>query len=149
MQVFLMFCMAVTLYFAKEIPLEEQSTRHSSDSAPLLKDSQQHGRGLSHTTLGKLENGHESEIETGKANSNGPSDFNSNVKHDKADTLNDGPSAVLVNLLTSLRHLPPGMHSVLLVMALTWVCTSLTCNLPLCLLNACLSLFSHWFEYCS
>jgi len=34
----------------------------------------------------------------------------------------DGLGAVLVNILTSMRHLPPGMHSVLVVMALTWVC---------------------------
>jgi len=116
-----MFCMSVTLYFAKEVPLEAKSAQHSSDSAPLLKESQQHGHGLTQTTTGKLENGHDVEIEvTGKANSDRPSGFDSNVEHDKTEAF-DGPSAVLVNLLTSLRHLPPGMHSVLLVMALTWV----------------------------
>lgn len=41
------------------------------------------------------------------------------------DTFSDSPGAVLVNLLTSLRHLPPAMHSVLVVMALTWVCALL------------------------
>lgn len=41
--------------------------------------------------------------------------------NDQADSFNDSPAAVLVNLLTSLRHLPPAMHSVLIVMALTWV----------------------------
>lgn len=40
------------------------------------------------------------------------------------DIFSDSPGAVLVNLLTSLRHLPPAMHSVLVVMALTWVCAS-------------------------
>ncbi|KAL4573393.1 hypothetical protein LXL04_020196 [Taraxacum kok-saghyz] len=35
--------------------------------------------------------------------------------------LTRNPGAVLVNLLTSLRHLPVGMHSVLIVMALTWL----------------------------
>jgi len=134
-----MFCMAVTLYFAKEVPLEAKAAQHLSDSAPLLKDSRQPGRGLSQTTLGKLENGRDVEIEvTGKANSDRPSGFDSNIKHDKTEAF-DGPSAVLVNLLTSLRHLPPGMHSVLLVMALTWVCNTdfphdLSC-LSLCLLN--------------
>ncbi|KAG5240628.1 sucrose transport protein [Salix suchowensis] len=49
-----------------------------------------------------------------------------NVKHansvrDQNANFSDGPGAVLVNLLTSLRHLPPGMHSVLVVMALTWL----------------------------
>ncbi|EPS58915.1 hypothetical protein M569_15897, partial [Genlisea aurea] len=39
------------------------------------------------------------------------------------DGFHDKPGAVLVNLLTSLRHLPPAMHSVLAVMALTWVGT--------------------------
>lgn len=40
---------------------------------------------------------------------------------DQEETFIDGPGSVLVNLLTSLRHLPPAMHSVLIVMALTWV----------------------------
>ncbi|KAJ6318563.1 hypothetical protein OIU76_014004 [Salix suchowensis] len=49
-----------------------------------------------------------------------------NVKHansvrDQNANFSDGPGAVLVNLLTSLRHIPPGMHSVLVVMALTWL----------------------------
>ncbi|KAE8724827.1 Sucrose transport protein SUC3 [Hibiscus syriacus] len=37
------------------------------------------------------------------------------------EVFSDGPGAVSVNLLTSLRHLPPGMHSVLVVKALSWV----------------------------
>ncbi|ONK79720.1 uncharacterized protein A4U43_C01F9370 [Asparagus officinalis] len=120
-QAFLMFCMSITLYFAKEVPLEAKSAQHSSDSAPLLKDSEQRGHGSSRIIQRKQENGHDSEYEVAaKTNSNGPSDFDSNTRRDKEDTISDGPSAVLVNLLTSLRHLPPGMHSVLLVMALTW-----------------------------
>lgn len=106
--VFLMFCMSVTLYFAKEVPLETNESQRHSDSAPLLKGKQQHNR-----TPEKLEFSQQTEI-SGKANSNGPSNFVT------TDDFNNGPSAVLVNLLTSLRHLPPGMHSVLLVMALTW-----------------------------
>ncbi|XP_020275939.1 sucrose transport protein SUT4-like isoform X2 [Asparagus officinalis] len=118
---FLLSCMSVTLYFAKEVPLEAKSVQHLSDSAPLLKDSQHHSHGSSWTTPGKQENGHDSEyVVAAKTNSNGHSNFDLNSKHDKADAINAGPSAVLVNLLTSLRHLPPGMHSVLLVMALTW-----------------------------
>ncbi|CDY36888.1 BnaC08g09590D [Brassica napus] len=44
----------------------------------------------------------------------------SNNEH-QDETFIDGPGSVLVNLLTSLRHLPPAMHSVLIVMALTWL----------------------------
>jgi solute carrier family 45 protein 1/2/4 len=40
---------------------------------------------------------------------------------DQHESFNDGPGAVLVNLLTSMRHLPPAMNYVLLVMALSWL----------------------------
>ena len=46
----------------------------------------------------------------------------SNNEH-QDETYIDSPGSVLVNLLTSLRQLPPDMHSVLIVMALTWVST--------------------------
>ncbi|CAH1450376.1 unnamed protein product [Lactuca virosa] len=42
-------------------------------------------------------------------------------EEDQVETFNDNPWAVLVNLLTSLCHLPVGMHSMLIVMALTWL----------------------------
>ncbi|KAJ0963964.1 hypothetical protein J5N97_029086 [Dioscorea zingiberensis] len=55
-----------------------------------------------------------------KASSEDPSNFDSNAKKDGIEAFSDGPGAVLVKLLTSLRHLPPEMYSVLLVMAFTW-----------------------------
>ncbi|KAJ6793067.1 sucrose transport protein SUT4-like isoform X2 [Iris pallida] len=118
--VFLMFCLLVTLYYAKEVPLESKPAQQSSDSSPLLKETRQGGHRLSQATSGK-DNSHESDISmvAGKPNTNGNLDHG-NAKHNAVDALSDGPSAVLVKLLTSLRHLPPGMHSVLLVMALTW-----------------------------
>ncbi|CAI0627782.1 unnamed protein product [Linum tenue] len=49
--------------------------------------------------------------------------IHNNVEHvdGASESFDDGPGAVLVKLLTSLRHLPPGMHAVLVVMALTWL----------------------------
>ena len=55
-------------------------------------------------------NNHDHELRMNAKHANSVSDQNENFS--------DGPGAVLVNLLTSLRHLPPGMHSVLVVMAL-------------------------------
>ncbi|KAK4777876.1 hypothetical protein SAY87_018063 [Trapa incisa] len=45
----------------------------------------------------------------------------SQVNDAHSEILGDGPGAVMVKLLTNLRHLPPSVHSVLIVMALTWV----------------------------
>nr|XP_010940402.1 sucrose transport protein SUT4 isoform X1 [Elaeis guineensis] len=118
--VFLMFCLLVTLYFAKEVPLESRSAQHLSDSSPLLNNSQQRDHESSQANLGKQDSGRGSEI-LGKADSDGHLDFNSDVNRDQIEAFSDGPGAVLIKILTSLRHLPPGMHSVLLVMALTWV----------------------------
>ncbi|KAG1361226.1 sucrose transport protein SUT4 [Cocos nucifera] len=117
---FLMFCMLVTLYFAKEVPLEARPDQHLSDSSPLLNNSQQRAHVLSQANLGQHDSGQGSET-LGRANSDGHLDFNSDVNRDQIEAFSNGPGAVLVNILTSLRHLPPGMHSVLLVMALTWV----------------------------
>ncbi|XVE85899.1 hypothetical protein DITRI_Ditri17bG0128500 [Diplodiscus trichospermus] len=44
-----------------------------------------------------------------------------NSKDTNVEVFSDVPGAVLVNSLTSLRHLPPAMHSVLIVMALSWL----------------------------
>ncbi|KAJ4711730.1 putative Sucrose transport protein [Melia azedarach] len=121
--VFLTLCALVTIYFADEVPLTVNQPNHSLDSAPLLDDPQQNGLTLSKSKPNvpvvvasangnKAESGHE---------------HDANLKHfstqvaDSDGSFNDGPGAVLVNLLTSLRHLPPAMHSVLLVMALTWL----------------------------
>lgn len=116
-----MFCMLVTLYFAKEVPLEARPVPHLSDSSPLLNNSQQRDHVLSQANLVQHDSGQDSEILV-RANSDGHLDFNSDVNRDQIEAFSNGPGAVLVNILTSLRHLPPGMHSVLLVMALTWVC---------------------------
>lgn len=101
----------MTLYFAKEVPLAPKQP----DSAPLLQDLQIN----------------ESDPLTSKTEKhNSPRRYtmdNGEEKHQENnhDNFSDSPGAVLVNLLTSLRHLPPAMHSVLVVMALTWVCVSL------------------------
>ncbi|XP_008778274.2 sucrose transport protein SUT4-like isoform X2 [Phoenix dactylifera] len=116
---FLMFCMLVTLYFAKEVPLEARPAQHLSDSSPLLNNSLQRDHESSQANLGKQDSGRGSEI-LGKANSDGHLDFSSDVDQDHIEAFRDGPGSVLINILTSLRHLPSGMHSVLLVMALTW-----------------------------
>ncbi|KAG6426293.1 hypothetical protein SASPL_110515 [Salvia splendens] len=117
--VFLSLCTLVTLFFAKEVPLAH--TQHRlSDSAPLLDDHQINGSDLSKSKIDSesshhtLENKSERHYTTGDAGEQ--KDQNSSE-----DTFNDSPGAVLVNLLTSLRHLPPAMHSVLVVMALTWL----------------------------
>lgn len=112
--------MLVTLYFAKEVALEERPAQRLSDSSPLLNNSQQQDHESSQANLGKQDSGRGSEI-LGKANTDGHLDFNSDANRDQIEAFSDGPGAVLINILTSLRHLPPGMHSVLLVMALTWV----------------------------
>jgi hypothetical protein len=125
-QVFLTFCTLVTLYFADEVPLNVNQPRHLSDSAPLLNGSQQNGHELSTSesylpgldNLSGNGNNHDHELRMNSKHANSVGDQNENFS--------DGPGAVLVNLLTSLRHLPPGMHSVLVVMALTWVSTSIT-----------------------
>ncbi|KAG6585861.1 Sucrose transport protein SUC3, partial [Cucurbita argyrosperma subsp. sororia] len=43
------------------------------------------------------------------------------IEENHSESYYDGPATVVVKLLTSLRHLPPAMHSVLLVMALSWL----------------------------
>lgn len=120
---FLTFCTLVTLYFAKEIPLAPKQHHRLLDSAPLLDDPQQDGidnseskvlRNLVDHKVGKSVEG------TFEMN-RGTATVNTNAEEDGVETFNNSPGAVLVNLLTSLRHLPVGMHSVLIVMALTWL----------------------------
>nr|XP_009394464.1 PREDICTED: sucrose transport protein SUT4 isoform X3 [Musa acuminata subsp. malaccensis] len=121
--VFLTFCMLVTLYFAKEIPLEPKPAQHLSDSSPLLKDPEQYQHLSLQAKWEKLDNGHNSRINMmdDRASTDASVDFGHGSDRGQIEALDDGPTAVLVNILTSLRHLPPGMHSVLLVMALTWL----------------------------
>ncbi|KAL1327709.1 hypothetical protein AAHE18_13G321600 [Arachis hypogaea] len=94
--------------------------RRLSDSDPLLDEQQQNGfefsksKPLSNDINGKINEDHiEKDVELKHENLQAGEDHNENFM--------DGPGAVLVNLLTSLRHLPPAMHSVLVVMALTWL----------------------------
>ncbi|KAG2261601.1 hypothetical protein Bca52824_068680 [Brassica carinata] len=114
--VFLTICTLVTIYFAKEIPLASNKPTRIPDSAPLLDDLQPSGLEHSKSNHGAA-NGikyerveRDMDLQLGKSNS----------EH-QDETFIDGPGSVLVNLLTSLRHLPPAMHSVLIVMALTWL----------------------------
>ncbi|KAJ7943502.1 putative Sucrose transport protein [Quillaja saponaria] len=122
--VFLTLCTLVTIYFADEVPLTLSQPHHSSDSSPLLDSQQQDGLEFSklkpgipvindNVIGGNSDNAHERDINLEQVNSKS--------REDQNDSLMDGPGAVLVNLLTSLRHLPPAMHSVLIVMALTWL----------------------------
>lgn len=124
LQVFLTVCTLVTLYFAKEVPITSNKP-HLSDSAPLLDDPQHNGFDLSkskpdtpivdHVMGNRIENGYDMDKI--------PRDHNRIVGENHNEGFIDGPGAVMVNLLTSLRHLPPAMHSVLIVMALSWVCS--------------------------
>lgn len=120
--------MSVTLYFAEEIPLEpKDDAQGMSDSAPLLNGSRDDGCASHEPSDGRIPNGH-ADGNNVPANSNADDsrDTNSNANSDNSEAFNDGPGAVLVNILTSMRHLPGGMHSVLIVMALTWVCRQIT-----------------------
>lgn len=114
-QVFLTLCTLVTLYFAEEVPFTANGANRLSDSAPLLDDLQQNGLEMS-----KFNPDRPADTANGKTDID-IKHANSKDEDDQNHGFNDGPGAVLVNLLTSLRHLPPGMHSVLIVMALSWV----------------------------
>ncbi|XP_044490244.1 sucrose transport protein SUC3 isoform X2 [Mangifera indica] len=120
--VFLTLCTLVTICFADEVPLTVNQPNHLSDSAPLLDDPHQDGLVLSKSKPDKpipisfncnnADSVHERDV--------GQMHVNPKVE-DQDENFSDGPGAVLVNLLTSLRHLPPAMHSVLIVMALSWL----------------------------
>ncbi|CAH9090127.1 unnamed protein product [Cuscuta epithymum] len=123
--VFLALCTLITLYFAKEVPLAAMQFHRLSDSSPLLDSPPDTGFDISQpksdmqpinmVSVNKSENGYMDNNNTILKNED------RTVGNDPADSFNDSPAAVLVNLLTSLRHLPPAMHSVLAVMALTWL----------------------------
>ncbi|XP_060214551.1 sucrose transport protein SUC3 isoform X2 [Lycium barbarum] len=121
--VFLTLCTLVTLYFAKEVPLSPKQTNRLSDSAPLLDSPQNTGFDLSQSKreLQSVNNVANNESGMGRVADNGPKNEDQRPEQDQGDSFADSPGAVLVNLLTSLRHLPPAMHSVLIVMALTWL----------------------------
>uniref|UniRef100_I1N171 Sucrose transport protein SUC3 n=1 Tax=Glycine max TaxID=3847 RepID=I1N171_SOYBN len=121
--VFLTLCTLVTLYFADEVPLTTASQHHHlSDSSPLLDEQQQNGVEFSKLKPSSVMD------ESNSTQTEDHIEKDAELKHgnfkageDHAENVMDGPGAVLVNLLTSLRHLPPAMHSVLVVMALTWL----------------------------
>ncbi|KAK9105042.1 hypothetical protein Scep_021886 [Stephania cephalantha] len=117
--VFLTLCTLVTLYFAKEIPLAKPA-HCLSDSAPLLRVSQQNGFEHSKSNSSHVAEGHGSRFGNVLIDAH-PKHLERETKEDQIEKFTDSPGAVLVNLLTSMRHLPPAMHSVLLVMALTWL----------------------------
>ncbi|XP_041012191.1 sucrose transport protein SUC3-like [Juglans microcarpa x Juglans regia] len=121
--VFLTFCLLVTLYFAKEVPLSVNQPHHLSDSAPLLDDSLQNGLQLSKSKpdIEIVDNGRGNNTAGAYERDINLSQVNTKVEDQQNESFSDGPGAVFVNLLTSLRHLPPGMDSVLIVMALTWL----------------------------
>ncbi|VYS51868.1 unnamed protein product [Arabidopsis thaliana] len=114
--VFLTICTLVTIYFAKEIPFTSNKPARIQDSAPLLDDLQ--SKGLEHS---KLNNGTANGIKYERVERDTDEQFGNSENEHQDETYVDGPGSVLVNLLTTLRHLPPAMHSVLIVMALTWL----------------------------
>lgn len=120
---FLTLCTLVTLYFANEVPLSPKQYKRLSDSAPLLNSSQ--NTGFDHSQLKRelqsVNSVASNESGMGRVADNSPKNEEQRPDQDQGDSFTDSPGAVLVNLLTSLRHLPPAMHSVLIVMALTWL----------------------------
>lgn len=122
-QVFLTVCTLVTLYFAKEVPLTPNQAQRLSDSAPLLDDPQQVVFDLSKskTDMQLVENASGNKSQSDYEIEDKLKSENQKIEENQVESFNDSPGAVLVNLLTSLRHLPPAMHAVLVVMALTWV----------------------------
>lgn len=127
--VFLSICTAVTLYFAPEISLSPQSTQQAGDMAPLLhiqanesRDSKSCESRDSNSCNMKSEGIYTEGYNAQSHISNASISVQSpKMQEDQHESFNDGPGAVLVNLLTSMRHLPPAMNSVLLVMALSWL----------------------------
>uniref|UniRef100_A0A7N0ZUI9 Uncharacterized protein n=1 Tax=Kalanchoe fedtschenkoi TaxID=63787 RepID=A0A7N0ZUI9_KALFE len=118
---FLTFCTLVTVYFARELPLIENQPHRLSDSAPLLDDPHQVGFDNSST---KHHPPHDGNVNVIK-NKEDHEMKNNTMKHHhpegESDVYHDGPGVVLVNLLTTVRHIPHAMHSVLIVMVLSWL----------------------------
>ncbi|KAA8532999.1 hypothetical protein F0562_032884 [Nyssa sinensis] len=121
--VFLTLCTLVTLYFAKEVPLAPNQHHRLSDSDPLLDNPQQIVFDLSksNTESHVVENALGNNSGNGYQMDRNLKDQDTKVEEDSSESFSNSPGAVLVNLLTSLRHLPPAMHAVLIVMALTWL----------------------------
>lgn len=118
--VFLAVCTLVTLYFAKEVPLMPKQSHRLSDSAPLLDDPLPNGSDFSKSNVDTEMKYNAVEIKSENRIIDGAGIEQKNLENDD-DNFSDSPGAVLVNILTSLRHLPPDMNSVLVVMAFTWL----------------------------
>ncbi|KZV58762.1 sucrose transporter-like protein [Dorcoceras hygrometricum] len=120
--VFLAVCTLMTLYFAKEAPLIRKQSHRLSDSAPLLDDPLVNGPDILKSNIDTERKYNVVEIKSDKQHPEINSDGTAqkNLENDN-DIFSDSPGAVLVNILTSLRHLPPDMNSVLVVMAFTWL----------------------------
>lgn len=122
--VFLTLCTLVTLYFAEEVPLVTHQHHRLSDSAPLLDDNQQVNFELAKSKPVTPDVDHLPKTKAESRNHAENKDLKNldlKVEEDHDGSFHDGPGAVMVNLLTSLRHLPPAMHSVLAVMAFSWL----------------------------
>ncbi|KAK1298313.1 Sucrose transport protein SUT4 [Acorus calamus] len=111
--VFLLFYTFVTLNWAREVPLIAKPAPILSDSAPLLNGAPHSHLDPSSTTFGNP-------TLVGKTNSKDAFDHELIVKEEANEDFSNGVGSVMVNILTSMRHLPPVMHSVLLIMALNW-----------------------------
>ncbi|XP_057815410.2 sucrose transport protein SUT4 isoform X2 [Cryptomeria japonica] len=119
--VFLLICTAITLCFAQEIPLAASLPQKTSDSAPLLPLQVDEFRdtGITNPKLDGIHvegNGKESPLANNDAMVQSPK-----MEEDEHEEFKDGSGGVLVNILTSMRHLPPAMRPVLLVMAFSWL----------------------------
>nr|ATB19647.1 putative ATSUC3 [Cupressus sempervirens] len=119
--VFLLICTALTLFFAHEIPLPASLPQKTSDSAPLLPLQVDEFKdiGITNTKLDGIHaegNGKESPSANNDTVVQSPK-----MEEDEHEEFKDGSGGVLVNILTSMRHLPPAMRPVLLVMALSWL----------------------------
>ncbi|KAG8475659.1 hypothetical protein CXB51_032596 [Gossypium anomalum] len=123
--VFLFFCTLVTICFAKEVPLSVPANQpaHVSDSASLLDDSNQHGfqHPKSKSEVSVVVNANRNHTENGYERVSKSEHAKKKDTNVQDEVFSDGPGAVLVKLWTSLRHLPSGMRSVLIVMGLSWL----------------------------
>ncbi|TYJ05671.1 hypothetical protein E1A91_A12G179200v1 [Gossypium mustelinum] len=123
--VFLFFCTLVTICFAKEVPLSVPANQpaHVSDSVPLLDDSNQHSfqHPKSKSEVSVVLNANRNHTENGYERVSKSEHAKRKDTNVQDEVFSDGTGAVLVNLLTSLRHLQSGMRSVLIVMALSWL----------------------------
>lgn len=112
--VFLVLCTLITVIFAKEVPLVSK-VRRVEDASPLLSSEQEKSIEMQGVRL-SIETDHGDHHDA-----NGRVDLQQASDHDEGESTGVGPGAVLVNLLTSVRQLPPEMKGVLMVMALCWL----------------------------